>query len=306
MTETRRTRALAPESLRTVWQMLGALLGPRRRRLVAAPFLGLAIAVSETAALLAVVGLLLLLVDKHGHTTLHLFGSAVVVSFPQLAAVAVAGCVLSAAVRVVEARFTTEYQAQAIEAAVHDLLDAWFNADWEQLRTSRLGRLQQLMGVNAQNAGAPVQLVSMGSTAIISLAVYAAIVFAAAPLVAVLFVGIGAISAIAFAPVRRRQRALAQRYAQEFRGLLLSGTSYTQLNREVHVYGVGDAAAASLGDRVSVVVAPSDSSRRPSACCRASTSSRFWPRWSRSSSPVEPWAWTRPGSVQPPSSLCAP
>src|SRR5438309_6886789 len=104
MSERRSGRAVAPESMRSLWQMLGRLLGRRRRRLLAAPVLGVGLAVSETSALLAVVGLLLLLVDKHSHTSLHLLGTTVVVSFPALAAVAAGGCVLATVIRAVEAR----------------------------------------------------------------------------------------------------------------------------------------------------------------------------------------------------------
>src|SRR5206468_3674614 len=117
------------------------LLGRRRRRLLAAPALGLGLALSEAATLLSVVGLLLLLVEKHSHTTVHLLGVQLTLSFSQLAWVAVAGCVVSTAVRLVEARFTSAYQARAIEAATRQIVEAWFAADWERIRISRLGYL---------------------------------------------------------------------------------------------------------------------------------------------------------------------
>jgi ABC-type multidrug transport system fused ATPase/permease subunit len=254
MTDRPPVPAFAPGSLRALWQLLGAVLGGRRRGLlIAAPLLGIGVAVSETAALLSVVGLLLLLIQKHGHTSLHLLGTTVVLSFTQLAFLAAAGCIASTAVRVIEARFTARYQAYAIETATRRTVEAWFGADWEQLFSSRLGRLQQLIGIGAQQAGAPIQLASAGSTAVITLAVYTGIVVAAAPFVAVVLAGIGAATAAAFTPLRRRERDLYKRYAADCTELQLSATSFAQLNREVHVYGIGGAAVASLWARAEQV-----------------------------------------------------
>src|SRR5205085_5853157 len=105
-----------------------------------------------------------------------------------------------------------------------------------------------LLGVNAQQAALAVQLVSLGSLACISLGIYAAIVIATAPLVALSFALVGGLMAFAFSPLRARVRATARAHAAGVGDLQLAATSYAQLNRELHVYGVGAAAAKKLDD----------------------------------------------------------
>lgn len=239
---------LTPEAVRGLWRLLGRLFGARRRRLLIHPILGAIVAVSETISLLSIIRLLLLLVDGGDVTELSVGPVDAALSFGEVAAVAAVTLALTLAVRLLEGRATAVHQAQAMREARRLTIDAWFAADWEQLHTARLGRLQQLLGVNAQQAVIPVQLLSVASVAMISLAVYVTIVLISAPTIALLFAGVAVLSAAVMNPLRRTTKRLARAQARMVGDLQLAATSYAHLNRELHVFGVQQAAADRLNE----------------------------------------------------------
>ena len=249
MMRLRRVAALfAPDAIRSFWQLLGRLFGSRRRRLIVHPMLGTVIALSETASLLSIIRLLLLLVDGGDSAALSVGPIDASFSFGGLAAVAGATLATTLLARILEARASAWNQAFALREARRLAIDAWFGADWEQLHAARLGRLQQLLGLNAQQAVVPLQLLSVGSVALISLTVYLAIIILSAPIIALLFAVVAGGSAVILNPLRRVSKRLARVQAGLLGDLQLNATSYAQLNRELHVFGVEEAAAARLNE----------------------------------------------------------
>ncbi len=239
---------ITPDALGSLWRLLGRIFGRRRSRLVIHPILGTAVAIADTVSLLSIIRLLLLLVDQADSATLSIGPIDWTFSFNELVVVALAAVVTTLVVRLVEGRIATRNQAFAIREARRLAIDAWFAADWEQLHAVRLGRLQQLLGVNAQHAAVPVQVVSVTSVAAISLVVYVAIVLVSAPVIAVLFAVVAVGSAALLNPIRRRSKRLASTHSSQLGELQLNATSYAQLNRELHVFGVQDQAAARLDE----------------------------------------------------------
>jgi ATP-binding cassette subfamily B protein len=230
--------AMGARSWAEGWRLSGVLLGDQRRRLFAQPPLGLLLALGETLSLLAIVRLLLMLVDDASTTVFAFAGIEAELSFGSLAAIALTAIVATSVTRFVEARVTAKTSALAVESARGAVIRTWFSTDWEQIRSRRLGRLQQLIGVNAQQAATPVNLVAVGSTAGVSLVVYAVIVVVLAPIVALLLVLLGVLTATLLSPMRRRVKAAARGYSYGLRDIQLSATSYAALSRELELFGV--------------------------------------------------------------------
>jgi ATP-binding cassette subfamily B protein len=239
---------ITPDVVRSLWRLLGRLLGPRRRRLIIHPILGTILAVTDTVALLAIVRLVLMLQDASEDANLLVGPVDVTLSFGNLAFVALAALITSFIARLVEGEFAARHQAMAIAEARRLVVDAWFAADWEQVQDARLGRLQQLVGANALRAAVPVQLLSLGSVAAISLVVYITIILISAPMIALLFAVLGVVSGLVLTPLRRRSKVVAKAHAALLGDLQLASTSYAHLNRELHVFGVQDAAATQLNE----------------------------------------------------------
>jgi ABC-type multidrug transport system fused ATPase/permease subunit len=235
--------------LRSLWRLLGVFLGGARKRLFVQPVLAVVIAFSETAVLLSIIRLLLMIQSQEDSTQFVLFGHHYSISFAALAWIAAAGCLVSLVFRYVEARFTAANIVLAVTTARRAVIESWFAADWEQLRSSRLGRLQQLIGLNSLQAGVAVQFVASGSLSIISLTVYAVIVVATGPYVGLAMLVMGALMAALFGPLRRTIVQSSRLHAEGVGDLQLAATSYAHLNRELHVYGVGAAAAQDLEHR---------------------------------------------------------
>jgi len=239
---------LTPDLVRSLWRMLGRLFGPRRRRLIIHPILGTVLAVTDTISLLAIVRLLLMLQDGSDRAELSLGPIDVSLGFAALAGVALGALLMTFAVRFVEGWFAARNQTYAIQEARRLVIDAWFAADWEQLHDARLGRLQQLVGADALRAAVPVQLLSLGSVAAISLVLYVTIILVIAPTIALLFAVVGIASAVLLNPLRRASKRVARIHASLLGDLQLTATSYAQLNRELHVFGVQREVATRLND----------------------------------------------------------
>lgn len=239
---------LTPEVVVSLWRLLGRLFGSGRRRLLIHPVLGTVLAFTETVSLLAVVRLLLMLQDEADRSDVSVGPVHVELSFGGLAAVALVALVVSFLVRWAEGEASARNQAQAIRQARRLVIDGWFEVDWEQLQSTRLGRLQQLVGANALRAAVPVQLLSVASVSAIGLLVFVTIVVVTAPAIAAMFAVLGVVSAVLLNPLRRQSKALAREHADLLGELQLASTSYAQLNRELHVFGVQHAAAAHLDE----------------------------------------------------------
>lgn len=244
----------SPESFKSVARLYRMLLGRRLYGLLLQPVAGAGIAVCEAIVLLAIVRLLLMLVDDADRTSLDFAGLDVRLGFSQLAAIAAATAVTALILRLGEAWLTGKAMALTVRNARRLLVRSWFAADWEQAKTGRVGRLQQLMGVNCQQAAAPIQILAVGSTAAISLLIYSVIIVVTAPVVALILLVLASGTAAAFTPLRRRVRISAQRHASSLRDMQLGATSYAGLNRELHVFGVSTAAVDAL-DRATDEVA---------------------------------------------------
>ena len=239
---------LTPDLVRSLWRMLGRLFGHRRRRLIIHPILGTVLAITDTVSLLSIIRLLLMLQDGSDRVDLSIGPIDVALGFGALAGVAFSAITMTFAARFVEGRFAARNQTYAIQEARRLVIDAWFAVDWEQSHDARLGRLQQLVGANALRAAVPVQLLSLGSVAAISLVVYVTIILISAPTIALLFAVVGIASAVLLNPLRRASKRMARVHASLLGDLQLTASSYAQLNRELHVFGVQREVATRLND----------------------------------------------------------
>ena len=114
------------------------------------------------------------------------------------------------------------------------------------MRTSRIGRLQQLLGVNAQQAMLPVVLVAVASLSLLSLLAYVAVIVAVAPVVLLIFGTVAVVISAIVTPLRRANRRAATGATSLVRDLQLLATTYAQLTRELHVFGVTSQAAEAM------------------------------------------------------------
>ena len=231
------------------WELFGLLMGRKRRRLFLQPVLGTGIAVAETVLMLALVRMLLLLSEDDDRTELALAGLEVELSFGQITAIALGASFASLVVRIADAQLAAANLGLAIRNIREAVIRSWFEADWEQSKGDRLGRLQQLLGVNSMQAVIPINLVVVGSTAVISLLLYSTIIVVSAPVLAAMLVVIGVASAAAMTPFRRRTKEASQAHSDLLGDLQLSATSYALLNRELHVFGGTEAASGHLVER---------------------------------------------------------
>jgi ABC-type multidrug transport system fused ATPase/permease subunit len=242
-------RRVGPNVVVDVWRYLGVFLGrQRRRKLLLQPLVAGVLALAEVVVLLSLIRLLLLIVEQEDRTSIGLLGRELSFSFAGLAWLALAASAVSIVARIAEARFVARMAAHAVTAARSAVLRNWFRADWQHMRQARLGQLQQLLGLNAHHVMVPVNLFALGSLAVMSLVMYAVIVAIVAPLVALLFIAISAGVAACFGPVRGRVRRAAKSTSRAVSELQLTATSYAQLNRELHAYGVSDAASRRLDE----------------------------------------------------------
>jgi ABC-type multidrug transport system fused ATPase/permease subunit len=239
-------RRYGPRLVRDAWVSLGPLLGVHRRRVLLQPLIAVSLAVLETVSLVSVVRLLLLLSDGAESLQLEAAGLDVELSFAQLGLVAIAASAATAALRVVEGRFTARTTALAVVGARRAVIDSYFQADWEQARDTRLGVLQQQIGSNAQQAAAPVKLLATFSLSGLQLVTYTALILVISPPVAILFAAMGGATTALLTPLRHRNRSNARNHATLLASLQLSATSYAQLSRELSVFGVSDEAAREL------------------------------------------------------------
>ncbi len=118
------------------------------------------------------------------------------------------------------------------------MLESFFTADWQETRKERLGRIQQLLGVNSQLATTPVLSLSSIALSGISLIIYAVFIVVLAPLVAIAFVGLALVVSVVLpaAPPPKQSRG-GNGHVNALRELQFTATSYVQLNRELHVFG---------------------------------------------------------------------
>ena len=255
-----------PSILVEAWRYSGLALGRHRRRVLAQPFIAVALAAAETLGLLAVLRLLLALLQGDDATTLTSAGMSIDVTFRQLAGVALASGGAAAALRIAEARVTARTAALAVTSARRHLVEAWFGADWESLRSERLGTLQQLVAANSQQAGLPVIFLGTCAVSVLSLVIYGVGVIAAAPVVGLVFLAIAIGTSTLFAPFRRLNRQHARSSAAALGELHLAASSYSSLSRELAVFRVGHHAAADLA---SVATSAGEHTRRLRLLSRA-------------------------------------
>lgn len=229
------------------WASLGHLLLQARRRLLLQPALAAAIALAETTAIVAVTRLLLLLASGSGSMSISFSGKTLTLTFAELSAVGAASSAVAILVRIAEARFTGALAARAIRNARLQVVQSWFDTEWQQLRDAPGGRLQQLLGVNCQCAGAPVTLFASVSLSVISLACYFSVIAVTAPTVLILFAIMATIVTGLFAPLRRANRRAASSAGRSVRDLQLTAGAYAGLLRELQLFGVTGAAQERLG-----------------------------------------------------------
>ncbi len=242
--------------VRDLWRYSSLFLGRGRRRLLLEPPLALLIAMLETLQLLLLLRLLLALVNPGRRAVIDVAFVHLETTFSQLALAAASLAVVGVGLRITEARLVGSLAAEATRRARNAVFESYFAADWQNSRQERMGRLQQLLAVNSQQATTPV--LSFGSLAMssISLTIYGVIILVMAPLVALSFailaVGVSAI----FRPLRRRSKAVARAASSALRELQFTATSYVQLNRELHVFGANERAAEHL-ERMNNVISVS-------------------------------------------------
>ena len=244
-------RRRVPEPFGSAWSFLGWALGPRRRRLLPVPFLALGLALSETLMLVIVVRLMLLLVDGGSDIQLTVAGLELQGTFAQLAVIATIAGVINIGLRVVLSQLLGTMCGEAIAGAQGKVLRAWFAADWQHVRSARLGQLQQLTGLNSTAAAGAVTAVTNGTVALLSLVIYSALVIVSAPSVALMFGVVGGLTALTLNPFRSRARKLSRRSQAALIEIQLNATSYAQLNRELHVFGVTQSAVTALEEQAS-------------------------------------------------------
>jgi ABC-type multidrug transport system fused ATPase/permease subunit len=100
--------------------------------------------------------------------------------------------------------------------------------------------------LNAQQAFAPVALFSTAMLSIVTLATYLVVISVTAPIVLALFAGVALVVSVIFTPLRRANQRNSMRAAEHVRDLQLTATTYVQLNKELHVFGVTGEAAGIL------------------------------------------------------------
>lgn len=222
-------------------------MGPRRRFLLVQPLISAAVAFSEALVLLSIIQLLLELVQRDGTVHIDRFGINLDLAFYPLAWFALGVIAVAVALRALDAHLSASRVSAAVANARNALIESWFDADWQHIRAARLGRLQQLLGMNSQQVATPVVVVTTGLSSALSLLMYAGLIIATAPLVALIFGGLAGVSALTFAPLRRRSRHAAKRTAALVGELQLTATSYAHLNRELHVFGTTRSAIEALG-----------------------------------------------------------
>ncbi len=237
---------VTPRMLRDIWMYTGRFLGLRRRRLLLEPPLALLIAIIETLQLLLVLRLLLLLVGGEASVKISFAGLSVEAGFISLASVAGALTFVNLGFRVLESRLVGGLAAEATSHARNMLFESYFAADWQQLQSERLGRLQQLLGVNAQQATTPVITFCTMSLACITLALYGIVIAVMAPVVGLTFLALAIGVTLLLRPLRGKSKRGARQASASLRELQVTATTYAQLNRELHVFAAHHAATRHL------------------------------------------------------------
>ena len=138
--------------------------------------------------------------------------------------------------RYAEARLVAGLAAEATGRARNAVFTSFFAADWQQTRQERLGRVQQLIGVNCQQAIAPVLSFSTIAMSGIALLIYGIVIVVMAPAVAASFLGLALVVSFVFRPMSGRSKVVARKTSAALRELQFTATSYAHLNRELHVF----------------------------------------------------------------------
>jgi ATP-binding cassette subfamily B protein len=228
---------------------MGLFLGreKRRRQALLQPILGFAIAMAETGAMVMTVRLLFLLVQDHPGAKLTMAGLAISLSFRQLTLFSICASSIAIVLRIIEARLTATCAADAVHGARMLVLDAWFATGWEHVAGQRLGRLQQLVGANSQQAATAVLFLATASVCILNLSMYLVVVLLKSPITVVLISLVAGFAALVFTPVRRKQKVKAKVARIRARDVQLTATSHAPLAREIHVYNVAEEVTTVLG-----------------------------------------------------------
>ncbi len=205
-----------------------------------------AVAVGDTLQLLLLLRLLLMLVYRDGEHPLNVLGTEIHASFTEVAVLAALLAATGVTLRYAEARLVAGLAAEATGRARNAVFTSFFAADWQQTRQERLGRVQQLIGVNCQQAIAPVLSFSTIAMSGIALLIYGIVIVVMAPAVAASFLGLALVVSFVFRPMSGRSKVVARKTSAALRELQFTATSYAHLNRELHVFHAHERAAEHL------------------------------------------------------------
>ena len=208
--------------------------------------LSVAGAFADLAVLLCIVRSLLLISDNADRAALGIGSIATDLSFAQLLFIAAGAGIISIAARSAESVLVGRLSGRAAATARRRLIDSYFAADWRALANIQTGQLQQLLGTNSQYVSASVVQLAAILSVCINLAVYWAFVLVASPIVALLFILVGALAGGALTLLRTATRRAAKESADLVGAVQLEATSLAALKRELQLFDVQEAARSAL------------------------------------------------------------
>ena len=210
------------------------------------PVLSTAAVLTELVTLLALVRALVVLSSGDTSTVVDLAFTHQQLSFEALIALAAGAALASMLVRSLESLVVGRLTAVATARARERAFDAYFRADWQEVTKRRGGLLQRMLGHNAHLVSEVIPTLATALSSILSLAVFGLAVLVAAPIVGLLFLVLGGCASLAFSLLRREVSGTSRRSADSARDVELHAGTLAALNRELHVFGVTDAAIDDL------------------------------------------------------------
>ncbi len=210
------------------------------------PVLSTAAVLTELVTLLALVRALVVLSSGDTSTVVDLAFTHQQLSFEALIALAAGAALASMLVRSLESVVVGRLTAVATARSRERAFDAYFRADWQEVTKRRGGLLQRMLGHNAHLVSEVIPTLATALSSILSLAVFGLAVLVAAPIVGLLFLVLGGCASLAFSLLRREVSGTSRRSADAARDVELQAGTLAALNRELHVFGVTDAAIDDL------------------------------------------------------------
>jgi ATP-binding cassette subfamily B protein len=222
------------------------LLGERARWIALLPVLAVLGAFTDLTLMVCMVRALLRLSNSAGAESGGFLGFSDHLSTGDLLWIAAAAGVGSIVLRSVESVVIGRLSARAASQARLQVIDSQLGASWSTVSGQRAGFVQQLLGLNTQNAASAPAILGTIISTLINLVVYGAFIIVSSPVVAGLFAVLGTIAIGGFGLFRAHMKRIAQGAATNTADLQLLATSLHGLSRELRIFGVTDGARREL------------------------------------------------------------